>query len=349
MHTGRSATKRQRTSWAVLDAARAGDVEVVRALHEPGNDVNRAETEYGRTPTRVAAEKGHVEVVRALHALGADVNRETVSGRTPTYVAAAKGHVEVIHALHALGADVNRTTLTGMTPFYVAAEERHAEVVRALHALGADVNRAMIDGETPTSVAAHEGHVEVIQALHALGVDLNQADADGEMTPTYIAARNGRVEVVRALHALGADVNRVSFSGETPCGVAAQQGHSSVTNLFAQISRQIAWEGHARLPGNLRHPTLRDSLQSFAADMKSNYESLVAFWVCCSGARRGEGTTLHALMRYATAKIRRTVAGYLIPLHESRSGWFDPGRTYLARSTMDRLMSWPDGAYLPGW
>ena len=69
----------------------------------------------GKTPTCGTAFKGHVEVVRALHELGADVNRAKHNGCTPTYIAAENGHVEVVRALHELG-QTNRRRASDALP-----------------------------------------------------------------------------------------------------------------------------------------------------------------------------------------------------------------------------------------
>ena len=118
-------------------------------------------------------------------------------------------------------------------------------------------------------------------------------------------------------------------------------------NLFADISRHVAWEGRMLLPPNLRHKFLRDRLHIFAVDIKANYESLVPFWICCSRARQDKSLVLHVLMQHTTVKVLDNVASYLIPLHENHNGRVDYGRTYMARSVVDRFVSWPDGQDLP--
>ena len=118
-------------------------------------------------------------------------------------------------------------------------------------------------------------------------------------------------------------------------------------NLFADISRHVAWEGRMLPPPNLRHKFLRDPLHIFAVDIKADYESLVSFWICCSRARRDESLVLSVLMQHVTGKVLDKVSSYLIPLHEYHNGRVDYGRTYMARSTMDRFASWPHGENLP--
>ena len=118
-------------------------------------------------------------------------------------------------------------------------------------------------------------------------------------------------------------------------------------NFFADISRYVAWEGRMMLHLNLRHKVLRDQLHFFAVDIKANYESLVPFWICCSRARRDESLVLSVLTQHVTGKVLDKVSSYLIPLHEHHNGCVDYGRTYMARSTMDRFASWPHGENLP--
>ena len=64
------------------EAARKGNVEIVKMLLKEGADVN-ARDKYGRTALYVAAWRGHVEIVKMLLKEGADVNAADNDGNTP--------------------------------------------------------------------------------------------------------------------------------------------------------------------------------------------------------------------------------------------------------------------------
>mgnify|MGYP002850878305 CR=1 FL=1 len=55
-------------------------------LQAEGIDVNQATTDDGMTPLLWASKNGHVEVVRALHELGANLDAAMTDGATPAYI-----------------------------------------------------------------------------------------------------------------------------------------------------------------------------------------------------------------------------------------------------------------------
>lgn len=88
----------------LLNAARKGDAQAVKAALAKGADVN-AKTEYGATALSFATDRGHIEVIKVLLDNGADVNvKDTFYQATPLIWAAQKGHVEVLKLLLDKGA-----------------------------------------------------------------------------------------------------------------------------------------------------------------------------------------------------------------------------------------------------
>lgn len=78
-----------------------------RAAHRVRADVNARERHYGDTALMWAAAAGHVDVVRLLIEAGADVRAVDNEGVTALHLARANGHAEVAAALIAAGADPN--------------------------------------------------------------------------------------------------------------------------------------------------------------------------------------------------------------------------------------------------
>ncbi|MBX5496613.1 MAG: ankyrin repeat domain-containing protein, partial [Bryobacteraceae bacterium] len=80
-------------------AARAGDLEKVKALLREGAPVN-ARDSLGGTALHDAAWAGEREVVEALLDAGADVNAEhTEAGSTPLHYAVITNHLEIVKLL----------------------------------------------------------------------------------------------------------------------------------------------------------------------------------------------------------------------------------------------------------
>jgi uncharacterized protein len=89
---------------ALLQAARAGNADTVRALlGSPNVDVNGID-EHGNTPLIEAARFGHDEVVTALLIAKADVKMKNGEGKTALMLAAEGGHDETVRILTQAGA-----------------------------------------------------------------------------------------------------------------------------------------------------------------------------------------------------------------------------------------------------
>ena len=89
---------------ALLQAARAGNADTVKALlSSPNVNVNGVD-ERGNTPLIEAARFGHDDVVTALLIAKADVNVKNDQGKTALTLAAESGHDETVRLLTQAGA-----------------------------------------------------------------------------------------------------------------------------------------------------------------------------------------------------------------------------------------------------
>jgi outer membrane protein assembly factor BamB len=112
------------------DAARAGDVDRVRALLDAGAPVD-APGRHGVTPLLLAATKGHLDAVRLLVERGAAVNaRESFFRSTPLEMALSGGHRDVALLLLARGAR------DGPLALEEAVDRSDVELARAALATG---------------------------------------------------------------------------------------------------------------------------------------------------------------------------------------------------------------------
>ena len=106
----------------IHDAAKAGDVEKVKALLKSNPDlVFSKDDKNGATPLHLAVDNGRKDVAELLLANKADVNAKEDGGGTPLHGAAIEGSKDVAALLLANKAEVNAKNEDGKTPFHVAA------------------------------------------------------------------------------------------------------------------------------------------------------------------------------------------------------------------------------------
>ena len=188
-------------SGPVLEAAKRGDVESVRAELRSGGDVNAAEGD-GFTALHWAAKRGDAELAGVLLSAGADFRATTRLGaHQPLHVAAAAGEAEVAEALLSAGAPVSAPTGTGARPIHYAAASGSAAIVETLASHGADVNAVEPGwGQTPLMFAAGVGRPETVGALLEAGADpavtaaVLDVAARGEADLIARRARQARVD-----------------------------------------------------------------------------------------------------------------------------------------------------------
>ena len=115
---------------ALLDAARTGDAETVRAFLDNGAPANLCDAS-GNSPLMLAAYHGHAALVTELAARGADVDLLNDRGQSPLAGAAFKGFTEVARALLEAGADPDLGEPSGLA---TARYFERAEIVELIEA-----------------------------------------------------------------------------------------------------------------------------------------------------------------------------------------------------------------------
>ena len=123
-------------SGQILEAARNGDLETVKALISDNPDLVFSNDDYGNTSLHWAASWDHKDVVQLLLARNADVNARDNGGFTPLRLAALKGYKDVADLLLAHNADVNTKDYDGFTPLHSAAVMSHKDMVELLRRHG---------------------------------------------------------------------------------------------------------------------------------------------------------------------------------------------------------------------
>lgn len=182
---------------ALLDGARAGDLDTVKRLLDQGLDPNTPDmrdTPWEVTPLMCASVGGHSEVVRTLLKAGAKVhlvNKNVPgerSGETALHYAAAGGHTNTAKLLLESKADIDKVSQFSGTPLTVAVEEQQLNMVQFLLDSGANAN--VVDKklkQTPLHVAASLGFIESAKLLIKHGANINAKDGVGQ-TPFMEAA-----------------------------------------------------------------------------------------------------------------------------------------------------------------
>ncbi|MEV0703241.1 ankyrin repeat domain-containing protein [Saccharopolyspora sp. NPDC050389] len=183
----------------LLQAARTGDVDAVRAEIAAGTDVE-ARDEHQRTPLLLAALGDHVDVARELVEAGADPNAQDDRRDSAFLATGVTGSVAMLEALLPANPDFTVTNRFGGIAIIPASERGHVDYVRAAARAGLNVNRlgwtalleAVIlgDGSRP--------YQEIVQILLDAGADANIPDNDG-VTALRHAEAHGYAKIAEPL------------------------------------------------------------------------------------------------------------------------------------------------------
>jgi len=139
----------------LLDAARAGDVEVVSGLVGAGVSIETADAK-GYTPLILAAYHGHTPLVAWLLDHGADACNGDARGNTALMGAAFKGETEIVDLLLDRSCPVDQVNGVGQTALMFAALVGNDAAARIL-AHGADRDRRDGFGRTASDWAETQG------------------------------------------------------------------------------------------------------------------------------------------------------------------------------------------------
>jgi uncharacterized protein len=219
------------SSTPLVDAAKRGDREAVRALLRSRADVNLPQAD-GTTALHWAVRANDVDLVKSLLSAGANAKATNRYGIAPIMLAATNGSVEALDALLKAGASARTETTEGEPVLLTAARTGNAAAVKLLVGRGADVNaRERWFGETAVMWAAAENHADAVRVLAESGADINARSTTleapvlefprsggpnsplprGGWTALMFAAREGAIDAARALADLGANLNTVAL------------------------------------------------------------------------------------------------------------------------------------------
>lgn len=189
----------------LLDAARRGDPDAVRAALADGAPVEARDEEL-RSPLLLAALGDHVDAARVLVDAGADADAQDRRQDSAWLVTGVTGSVAMMRVLLPAGPDLTLRNRFGGVALIPASERGHVEYVRALlRETAIDVDHVNDLGWTALLEAVILGdggraHAEIVELLLAAGATPTFPDADG-VTPLAHAERRGFTGIAALLRA----------------------------------------------------------------------------------------------------------------------------------------------------
>ncbi len=247
----------------IVDAAKAQDVQAVRALLQQRADVNATQGD-GATALHWAAHWDDRTTAEILLRAGANANAADDEGVTPLSLACLNASPLMVELLLKAGANPNLAQLNGETPLMTAAHTGNLEVLKLLLARGADVNaREAAHGQTALMRAVAENHPDAVQLLVESKADVHARSKTG-FTPLLFAAQQGNLRSAEILLQAGADVNesapdgiagdtnaRSLFKPNTQANallVAIDSGHEAMAKFLVERGADVNQNGAGRTP-----------------------------------------------------------------------------------------------------
>ncbi|HIO77636.1 TPA: hypothetical protein EYG59_03520 [Candidatus Poribacteria bacterium] len=215
----------------LLRIVRTNDIEAFRLALNQVTSLNTTDQE-GKTALMIAAEAGYVQLVKLLMEHGANVNQQSHIGTTALLLASHEGHSNVVKTLIAHDAKVNAKNVRGNTALMAAIMKGHMHIVRLLLESGIDPNIKNMEGNTALIFAVHTmGHAGITKLLIESGADVSAENNENETSLMY-ASWNGKKDTVKLLLANGANVDKKNKNGDTALVLAETKGHTHIIRLL---------------------------------------------------------------------------------------------------------------------
>lgn len=193
-----------------------------------------------------AVSAGDIDRVRALITPAQDIDEMDTSGMAAIHLAVLEHQLELIEFLIHNGADVNIavnsneaerrffTPLHNFSPLHIATNLNSLEMASLLISRGADVNQTTDDGQSPLHIAAMKGNDRLAELLIGHGAHVNARDFE-DYTPLHSAARYGRLGSVELLLSNGADITARGSDGQTAYACAVGRNHQQIVSFLENL------------------------------------------------------------------------------------------------------------------
>ncbi|KAG7461134.1 hypothetical protein MATL_G00206710, partial [Megalops atlanticus] len=144
---------------ALMEAARVGALDLVRAILKKGGNVNALDRKRTHT-AHFAAKGGFFEVIRVLAAYSADLGVITTEGNTPLHFAARGGFTDCCRFLAQRGCNPKLKNQEGLIPRQIAKDNGHRTAVKELKKAerlqGKYSKQGAINPNQPWALALHD-------------------------------------------------------------------------------------------------------------------------------------------------------------------------------------------------
>lgn len=189
----------------LIEAAEAGNTELVRLLIKYGADVNIAEKKEKQTALLLACWEGHEETAKVLLENNADIHRMKSGNKTSLMYGAHSGKPGIVKMLIEKGAKLNAVNDEGQNALmYAADSDKKLEAFKVIVESGADINICDKEGKSVISWAAAHGSPEIMHYLIEKGARLDIIDSFGYNLLDYAAmAEKNRKEVMELAKSAG--------------------------------------------------------------------------------------------------------------------------------------------------
>lgn len=182
----------------LLDSAKAGEIEMVKALIDVGVNINMKD-KLGYSALQLASKMGHLEIVKALLKAGANPNIQNTwqwdrwsNPRlySPLHLAILHNRSsEIVQSLIDFGADINARSSDGATPLHIAFQNiERLENAQVLLNAGADMNVRDFNNYTPSMYAYDKIKTSQLDSMIKLSsIDLTMVCA---LSETKVSDKN---------------------------------------------------------------------------------------------------------------------------------------------------------------
>jgi ankyrin repeat protein len=209
----------------LIEAAKAGDTERIRALIQADPDLLQAAAPSGETPLIAALYHGMRAAVELLLELGVHVN---------IFEAAAIGDdATVAYMLDHAPELLHEFSYDGWSPLHLAAFFGAYDTAELLIKRGSDVNAFSRNNlvNMPIHAAAAAKRTAIVQLLLANGADPNVQQRGG-WTPLLQAVDNYNIGMVKLLLDYGADPGIAQHQGKNAIQLAEEKQYEDIAELL---------------------------------------------------------------------------------------------------------------------
>ncbi|KAF4117148.1 espin-like protein isoform X2 [Onychostoma macrolepis] len=222
-----------------IQAARDGDVEALRALHESGCLSPTITDAQGASPVHHAARCGRLDCLDFLVKERCfPCHTRTKNGATAVHDAAATGHVrELQWLLRQKKCGIEDRDGEGATALHLAARFGHAEAVQWLLFEGGNTEAETDCGARPVHYAAASGDLTSLKLLMSCSPRCVDYQTRTGATPLYLACQEGHLHLVEYLvKDCGANVHVQAKDGMSVLHAAAHMGHHALVVWLASFT-----------------------------------------------------------------------------------------------------------------